>query len=146
MPDKPMTFCKWKGCDELASGRYCPQHTIEFSRQKSEDDKAYEQFRGSASARGYDRRWRDVRIKYLRAHPICERCRDRGRIAAAQLVHHIHPINEGGAKYDLKNMQALCNECHEAIHGKDRWKPRADNPAADPPRVRRWREGGVESL
>ena len=126
MPDKPMTFCKWKGCDELALGQYCPEHAIEYEKQAADADRDYQRERGSASARGYDRRWRDVRIRYMRAHPLCQQCQAYGRTKAAFLVHHIKPINEGGARYDTANLLALCNECHEEIHGKDRWKPRAN--------------------
>ena len=134
MPDRPMTFCKWHGCDELASGRYCPEHTILYEQQAVAADREYDRDRGNSSDRGYDYRWREVRIRFMRVHPICQRCAGRGRTTAASLVHHIKPINEGGARYETKNLMSLCNDCHEVIHGKGRWKPRTEGPS----RVRRW--------
>jgi len=42
-------------------------------------------------------------------------CADCGRLA--QEVHHLVPINKGGAAYDLANLVPLCSPCHDARHG-----------------------------
>ena len=126
MPDRPLTFCRWNGCEALASGTYCPEHTAAHEAKRVQEAAGYDRGRGSTSERGYDRRWQQVRIKYLRAHPLCQDCEARGRIAPARLVHHIVPINDGGPRYDARNLRALCNACHETIHGPERWKKRVD--------------------
>jgi 5-methylcytosine-specific restriction endonuclease McrA len=38
---------------------------------------------------------------------VCKTC-DR----AANEVDHVTPLRDGGAKYDLENLQALCKSCH----------------------------------
>ena len=55
------------------------------------------------------REWR--RASYAareRAGFLCQRCKAEGFTKAAQLVHHVKPVSEGGAKLDEKNLQALC--------------------------------------
>jgi len=72
----------------------------------------------------YDARWQRLRAVYLASHPICESCVKESRVVPAVLVHHIVPIKEGGARLYQSNCMSLCNACHEAIHGKDRWMRR----------------------
>ena len=55
----------------------------------------------------YDYRWRKFRAWFLSRHPVCKSC-DR----AAKEVDHIQPLRDGGEKYDLENLQALCKSCH----------------------------------
>lgn len=31
-------------------------------------------------------------------------------------VHHLTPVSDGGAKFDLDNLQTICAECHETEH------------------------------
>ncbi|MGB3390738.1 MAG: HNH endonuclease signature motif containing protein [Pseudaminobacter sp.] len=38
----------------------------------------------------------------------CVQCDARGRLE----VDHIKPIRDGGAPYDLENLQSLCPKCH----------------------------------
>ncbi|MCY4508425.1 MAG: HNH endonuclease signature motif containing protein, partial [Acidobacteria bacterium] len=41
------------------------------------------------------------------------RCRACGRFGGRALeVDHITPISEGGAPFDLANLQSLCRDCH----------------------------------
>lgn len=63
----------------------------------------------------YDWRWQKFRAWYLSRHPVCKGC-DR----AANEVDHIQPLNSGGEKYDLENLQPLCKPCHSR-------KTRAEN-------------------
>ena len=67
--------------------------------------------RSSASARGYDRRWRKVRLMHLRENPLCVLCGARGRTVAATEVDHIIPLSEGGGEAG-GNLQGLCKRCH----------------------------------
>lgn len=59
--------------------------------------------------------WRSARKRYISLHPICEIC---GR-AAATVVDHIKPINQGGAALDEDNFQALCSSCHNKKSGRE---------------------------
>ena len=56
----------------------------------------------------------------------CEMCRREGRVTAAEEVHHILPLADGGS-HDAENLMALCKSCHSRITATDggRWgKPR----------------------
>ena len=126
MPDKPLRFCKANGCDEMTGATYCDAHAAEHAERQRHDDARYDVQRGTPSERGYDARWQAVRMTYLMHHPICERCRTDGRIAPATLVHHIKELGDGGARLDARNLMALCQPCHEEIHGPRRWRRRAE--------------------
>ena len=41
-------------------------------------------------------------------------------ITPMELVDHIIPIAEGGALYDLENLQSLCAACHNKKHAEGR--------------------------
>lgn len=79
-------------------------------------DKNYQSLLGS-------RVWKDLRARYLGAHPLCEICEAQGLTALATEVHHKIPIGSetsyAGMRrlaYDVNNLQALCHDCHERIH------------------------------
>ena len=65
-------------------------------------------------------RWRKLRNQYLQDHPTCERCHSH----LASEVHHIVPLTKfksDPAKmetmaFDEENLQALCHDCHIAVH------------------------------
>ncbi len=67
--------------------------------------------RGSASSRGYDARWRALRLDYLMRHPLCRMCEQSGRLTSATCVDHIVSIVKGGGDDD-DNLQPLCHACH----------------------------------
>lgn len=68
--------------------------------------------------------WRRVRKQYLEQHPLCVECQSEGRIVPARVVDHIKPINEGGARFDFKNLQGLCDKCHNKKSGREAHKKR----------------------
>ena len=68
------------------------------------------------------RHWRRVRALYLQQHPLCAECQREGRVVAARVVDHIKPINEGGARYDFRNLQGLCDKCHNKKSGREAHK------------------------
>ena len=67
--------------------------------------------------------WRKLRETYMREHPICERCLEKGKVTPAEDIHHIKtPFRNGvinyGLLFDDKNLMALCKECHGEIHAE----------------------------
>jgi 5-methylcytosine-specific restriction endonuclease McrA len=108
------------------------------SRCRRTDDEA----RGSAVARGYDRRWSDYARDWLVRFPWCgqrqdgalhadhSRCVQRGERQRAQLVDHIMPLRAGGAKLDPHNHQSLCRGCN-----------RVKANVVDPPLIRAFVRG-----
>lgn len=83
-------------------------------------------------------RWLRLRRDKLSSQPLCERCREDGRITAATEVHHVIPVEDGLSRaekerlmYDYSNLRALCHDCHVKTHtemgrcGKEQAKKRA---------------------
>lgn len=58
------------------------------------------------------KRWRQLRSLYLQANPLCEVSHKEGRIVAATLVDHIHPVRMGGAFWSENNWQAMSDKEH----------------------------------
>jgi 5-methylcytosine-specific restriction protein A len=79
--------------------------------------------RRKTAARGYDARWqRFVDPKgggYRARYPLCKHCLDKGLYVASEVVDHIIPMAQGGAKYDEENLQALCKSCHDKKTAKE---------------------------
>lgn len=97
--------CAHPGCPNVVrEGRYCPEHA-------GQEQRRYDAERGTAAERGYDARWRRLRMMFLRANPICVECWRHGRVTPATEVHHIVPRSKGGTD-DWDNLEALCKECH----------------------------------
>jgi len=65
--------------------------------------------RGTACARGYDRKWRSAAVLYRLDHPVCEDCK---RALATDVHHPIKVADRPDLKLDPNNMMALCHECH----------------------------------
>ena len=124
MPERAQRPCKHPGCPGLTRESYCSRHVEEYAKKAKEADAAYNRSRGSSASRGFDNVWQRLSTAYRQEHPLCEKCQRKGLVVPAVLVHHIVPIKEGGAQLDQSNCMSLCNPCHEAIHGKDRWKRR----------------------
>ena len=110
MPVKPKRPCAYPGCSRLAeSGSYCEEH-------KKLLDKQYNRWeRDPEINKRYDERWRAIRDRYMRTHPLCALCASEGRVKAAEMVHHIKPLGEGGT-HEESNLMSLCNACHSRIH------------------------------
>ncbi|WP_195612703.1 HNH endonuclease [[Clostridium] symbiosum] len=104
MPKKPKKPCKHPGCPGLTSGKYCEEH-----------EALHKGDRATSSGRGYDSRWRRARSRFLKAHPLCVRCQEQGRLVKASVVDHIVP-HRGDEKlfWDKSNWQALCKNCHDS--------------------------------
>ncbi len=68
-------------------------------------------------------KWLQLRRLRLNDHPLCERCEEEGRVAAATEIHHVIPVENGLTRqekerlmYDYFNLKALCHECHVKTH------------------------------
>lgn len=83
-------------------------------------------------------RWRELRQRYLASHPLCEECERQGKTTLATCVHHIRPVESQAtpalmeqAAYDIHNLEALCDHCHEERHkGCNRAKSKAQTKLA----------------
>jgi 5-methylcytosine-specific restriction protein A len=65
--------------------------------------------------------WRKLRLMILQNEPLCRECS-----AVAEMVDHIRPIKEGGARLDPENLQPLCHSCHNRKRAQEgnrrRWE------------------------
>lgn len=86
-----------------------------------------------------------MRIEYLQAHPLCERCSAEGKITAAIDVHHRQPVESAHTirdmerlAYDWHNLQALCIPCHIKTHKEMGKSTRANHQARAQQELARW--------
>ena len=112
VPTKPKRPCSYPGCPRLTDGRFCEKHAKLESRRYEKYD------RDPATRKRYGRAWKRVRERYIAAHPLCEKCRERGKLTPAQEVHHLLPLSRGGT-HDESNLMALCKPCHSEITARD---------------------------
>ena len=76
------------------------------------------------------RAWHDARAQYWRQHPLCERCKKRGRYSATAIIHHrtyLTPrnITDPRVTLDPANLEALCIDCHNREHSRRTPRARA---------------------
>ena len=70
------------------------------------------------------RRWQRCRAAYIKSvGGLCEKCLAKGLVVPATMVHHkihISPdnINDPSVTLSFDNLEALCNDCHAAEHGR----------------------------
>ncbi len=105
MPYKPNTPCKHPGCNKLVpSGtRYCDNHKLLHKDEIR-----------SAASRGYDRKWQKARLLFLKANPLCVKCKEAGVYTKATVVDHIVPHRGDKTLFwDTNNWQPLCKKCHD---------------------------------
>jgi 5-methylcytosine-specific restriction protein A len=119
MPSAVLHYCGADRCGQMVRTPYCPAHTK--SKQRAYDDR-----RGSAAARGYGAKWTAYRDQFRARYPLCgmrppgapgtadSQCAAEGRPEPMFVVDHIVPVQ--GAQdlrfYDETNHQALCERCH----------------------------------
>lgn len=93
----PVKLCSAPRCPEYATYRgKCRGHARDRERQTNRAGKAI-----------YNTaKWRHTRKAVLSREPLCP-C---GEIAVD--VHHKVDLADGGAPYDLENLEGLCHACH----------------------------------
>lgn len=68
--------------------------------------------------------WVSCRDNYLRSvGGLCERCKAKGLIVPAEIVHHKTHLNNENIddpmiSLSFDNLEALCRKCHAEEHGK----------------------------
>jgi 5-methylcytosine-specific restriction enzyme A len=116
VPWKAKRPCNAPGCSELVpSGeRYCQQH-------KRQEQRRYDERRGTAHERGYTYRWSKYSKWFLRQHgnQICKlRIDGRCTLAAGCVDHTVPPKGPSDPLFwDPDNHQASCVVCN-SIKGK----------------------------
>lgn len=57
-------------------------------------------------------RWKKLRAAKVKLNPLCEHCLENGRATPVKDVDHVHEIQDGGAIWDINNLQSLCRRHH----------------------------------
>lgn len=116
-------ICSAPGCRtvvELTDGSRavprCDLHPFTFHTPKKRYDHHY--FRGKHIYSSPQ--WRALRTQYIGLQPLCEHCTRRGIATPAHTVDHVKEIEDGGAVYDIDNLQSLCEPCHKIKTGEEK--------------------------
>ena len=104
--------CRKVGCPGIVRAGVCSR----CGPLRKQAHKLYDDRRGSAASRGYDRRWRAARAAFLRGEPLCVDCLADGFIVASSEAHHIVPVRDGGTNEEV-NLMALCKTHHSQRTG-----------------------------
>lgn len=64
-------------------------------------------------------RWRKVAKQHKENNPLCVRCEEAGKVVPVEFTDHIKRIEDGGERYDFKNLQSLCAFHHNSKSGKE---------------------------
>lgn len=90
------------------------KETVQFQRTESKYQQNQKFYNSKA--------WRSLRKTYIEEHPLCAVSYATGRLAAGEVIDHIIPINEGGARLDRRNLMTLTNTWHNKKSGMERHK------------------------
>jgi 5-methylcytosine-specific restriction protein A len=63
-------------------------------------------------------KWKGIRARQLRTHPLCIECIRHGHVTEATEVDHIRRLEDGGSHHP-GNLQSLCHDCHAAKTAKE---------------------------
>jgi 5-methylcytosine-specific restriction protein A len=83
----------------------------EINRERMQRDKG---------KRTRGRRLQESRAYWLTLHPLCEPCRQAGRVTPAVQVDHIIAVEDGGSDADGENRQSICLACHREKTARER--------------------------
>ena len=119
-PFSPHKPCRDRNCPGVAIAfGYCKDHQGKAKRYGKAQAKAYDKQRGTTTERGYGAQHQKVRARYLKEHPLCEKCLEVGRttpiLDGGGVLHH-----KDGDAFNIwdDNLMALCRDCHERIEGR----------------------------
>lgn len=123
MPKAAKHPCPYPGCGVLVDygKRYCPTHQAQADAQKQERASVYDKTRTEAKFY-HSSRWQKLRNWFIKNNPLCVQCLREGRVTTATVVDHIEEIKDGGARYDINNLQSLCHACHNDKTAHERKK------------------------
>ena len=101
----PKQICTYPGCIRTQIESRCDEHKkSKYAPNPAQRPKANKGFYNSSQ-------WQKLRKLVLNRDAICQ-IQTRCNGAPANQVDHITPIEAGGSKTDLDNLQGACQKCH----------------------------------
>jgi 5-methylcytosine-specific restriction protein A len=79
--------------------------------------------RGLWTKDGYGRRWKRLRLAFLRQHPLCM-CDEGCNQPATEVDHKIPHRGDEALMWDWDNLQSLTKECHSRKTAREGPRPR----------------------
>ena len=64
-------------------------------------------------------KWRMLRLQVLTKNPLCITCAKANIVTLAKVADHIIPVRLGGEKWNISNLQGLCESCHNVKSSKE---------------------------
>lgn len=117
MPLKMKRPCLWKGCKKTSEASYCEDHAALAENARTASRAVTEPHRAIYKTR----EWSVARRSAIaRDNHRCQ-ARVSGRqceVTDSLTVHHIKPLREGGAPYELSNLVTLCYPHHKQIENQ----------------------------
>ena len=77
------------------------------------------QWSGNNDTFYHSNRWRTLRKSVLTANPLCVHCSANGLVTLAKVADHIQSVRLGGDKWNIDNLQGLCESCHNIKTSKE---------------------------
>ena len=117
MPNKPKRLCKHPGCNQLIDTTYCSTHQqLHIQKRRDYDINSRQSYHDWYSCK----RWRLLRMHWLKCNPLCVECSKNHRLVPATVVDHIVPHKgKQSMFYDTNNLQSLCKQCHDIKTARD---------------------------
>ncbi len=116
-------MCSHAGCKAIAtSNSRCDKHP---------KIKKFKQYEHNKDLNGKivhnTTRWKELRLRKLKANPLCEYCIARGFPVPAKDIDHIQEVQDRpDLAYTFSNLQALCRSCHNIKSAEVRKKRNKD--------------------
>ena len=90
-------------------------------------------------------RWKRLRLRKLKAQPLCECCKTNDKITPANEVHHVTPVESVSnielmekLMFDYNNLMSVCHACHVEIHAEMFSHSKANVQKANTKRTKRF--------
>jgi 5-methylcytosine-specific restriction enzyme A len=119
---RPLTECNRLGCHELTRGKYCNEHKDTDQERAKDSNRFYDRFKRNEDTKEFYKsiEWQRERQRALKRDKyLCQRCLNSKKIVAADMVHHINPVERyWELRLDISNLISLCNACHNTIDHK----------------------------
>lgn len=97
------------------------RQTLAWDSQETKDRNSGKYVRDRSGAPYNTSRWHRLAKVFLEEHPLCEECKRKGILKAAQCVDHIDPWPIcKDYFFERRNLQALCYQCNIDKGNKDK--------------------------